>query len=103
MGLQNLKIEVETPFFQQIPNFGPPGITPVKTEVDPTLLSQLVTQVANQVGQLTLAVGQMQQAMVGQAFTRAAPQATADMSGVAEEVRRLSQRLDELEARAAKG
>jgi len=105
MGLHNLKLEVENFQLQQVPNFGlgaGGGITPVKTEADPALLGQLVTQVANQLGQLTLAVGQIHQAVLGQAFTRAAPQVSAEASGIVEEVRKLSQRMDELEARTGK-
>jgi hypothetical protein len=102
MGLQNLKLEVESFQFQQ-PFQLPGGITPVKTEADPLLLGQLVTQVANQLGQLTVAVGQIHQVVLGQAFTRAAPQGGAEMTGIVEEVRKLSQRMDELEARTGKG
>jgi len=104
MGVFNLKLEVENYQFQQ-PNFSNllQTPTPVKTEADPAVLGQLVTQVANQLGQLTAAVGQVQQAMVGQAFTRAAPQIGTDAASLAEEVRKLTQRMDELEARTAKG
>lgn len=105
MGLQNLKLEVEAFSFQQPPfNIGGlGGISPIKTEADPTILSQLATQVASQLGQLTLAVGQLQAAVGGQAFTRAAPQVGAEGASLVEEVRKLSQRIDELEARPGKG
>jgi hypothetical protein len=94
MGANNLKYENE---YMSIPNFIP-GISPVKTEADPTLM----TGIASQLGQLVLAVSQMHQFIQGQAFARAAPQLT-DVAGVAENVRQLSARLDDLEARVAKG
>ena len=94
MGANNLKIENE---FMAIPNFIP-GISPVKTEADPTVM----TGIASQLGQLVLAVSQMHQFIQGQAFACAAPQLT-DVAGVAENVRQLSARMDDLEARVAKG
>ena len=58
MGANNLKIENE---FMAIPNFIP-GISPVKTEADPTVM----TGIASQLGQLVLAVSQMHQFIQGQ-------------------------------------
>ena len=99
MGAQHLKLEVETIQLQQ-PLFGGLGslntISPVKTEADPVL----VGQIAAQVGQLTVAVGAIHQAILGQAFTRPATQASAaEGAGLVEEVRKLAQRVEELETR----
>jgi ATP phosphoribosyltransferase regulatory subunit HisZ len=94
MGVQNFKVEVES-FQFQLPVQLPPGISPQKTEADFTVINEL----ASRVSQLTLMMGQFQQAIVQQAFTRAAPQPAAEPADVADEVRRLTERLDQLEAR----
>lgn len=96
MGIHNIKFETEV--FQQGPVFGIGGITPVETKPDISILTQL----ASQLGQLTATVNQLTQFVAGQAFTRAAPQASSEALSSTEEIRKLTQRLDELEARAAK-
>ena len=95
MGIANLKYESE---FIPLQNFVP-FLSPQKTEPNNFEWGSLVSQIANQLSQVTLAVGQLQQ---GIAFTRAAPQGGADMAGVAESVRQLGLRLDDLEGRVAK-
>ena len=104
MGLQNLKLEVESFQFQPFPQLGTLGTTsPVKLEASPVISEQLVSQLASQLSQLTLVMGQVHQAVLGRAFTNAAPQSGAEALGLVEEVRKLSQRMEELEARTAKG
>lgn len=98
MGLQNLKFETEV--FQQIPSFQiGGGITPVETKPDPTL----ITQIASQLGQLTVTVNQLAQTVAAQTFTRAAPVATAgEAVNAVDEIRKLNQRLDNIEAQIGK-
>jgi hypothetical protein len=49
MGLQNLKLEVESFQFQPFPQFGTLATTsPVKTEASPVISEQLVSQLASQ-------------------------------------------------------
>lgn len=96
MGLQNIKFETEV--FQQIPQFQIPNHTPVETKADPT---QLVT-ISSQIAQLTATVNQLTQVVAGQAFTRQAPQAGLEAVGTSDELRKLGQRLDDLEARLPK-
>lgn len=104
MGLQNLKLEVESFQFQPFPQFGTLATTsPVKTEASPVISEQFVSQLASQLNQLTFVVGQVHQAVLGRAFTNAAPQSVAEGTGLVEEVRKLSQRMEELEARTGKG
>lgn len=94
MGLQNFKFEAEV--FQQIPQFQiGGGITPVETKPDTSLLT-------SQIAQLTATVNQLTQIVAGQSFTRQAPVASADVVNTADELRRLGQRLDDLEARVPK-
>jgi hypothetical protein len=98
VGAQNLKFETEV--FQIPPGgFNFPGTTPVETKPDPSW----ITQIASQISQLNFVVGQIHQAVLGQAFTRAAPQGGTDTANLAEEVRRLSSRIDEIEARTSRG
>src|ERR1700704_3028035 len=92
MGFNNLKFESEV-FTTQTPQFQG-GITPVETKPDTTLLIQLVSQV----GQLHQAVNQIGQVVLGQSFTRAVPQG-GEVLIAADEIRKLNQRLDDLEAR----
>jgi hypothetical protein len=93
MGVQNIKFEAEV--FQQIPQFQI-GATPVETKPDPSLL----TNVASQIAQLTATVNQLTQVVVaGQSFTRQAPQAVTEGVNTADALRKLGQRLDDLEAR----
>jgi len=96
MGLHNLKFETE--IFQQVPQFQFPNATPVETKPDTTLVSQI----ANQIGQLTTIVNQLTQVVAAQTFTRAVPQAGVEAVNAGEEIRKLSQRIDDLEARAPK-
>ena len=98
MGAQNLKFETEV--FQQAPSLHiGGGITPVETKPDPSWLT-----VASQIAQLTATVNQLTQVVAGQAFTRSAPiAASADTANTADELRKLSQRLDDLETRLPKG
>ena len=96
MGLQNIKFETEV--FQQIPQFQIPSHTPVETKPDP---SQLLT-ISSQIAQLTATVNQLTQVVAGQAFTRQAPQAGLETANAADELRKLGQRLDDLEARHPK-
>ena len=93
MGVHNFKIEAEV--FQQVPFQIGGGITPVETKPDPTILATI----ASQIGQLTATVNQLTQFVAGQAFTRAAPQGGADVLNTTEEIRKLNQRLDDLESR----
>jgi hypothetical protein len=96
MGVQNIKFEAEV--FQQIPQFQFTGATPVETKPDPGLL----TTVASQIAQLTATVNQLTQVVVaGQSFTRQAPVASAEVN-TADTLRKLGQRLDDLEARVPK-
>lgn len=99
MGVQNLKLEVEV--LQFTPQFEFPSRTPVETKADNL---SVLTQLASQVGQLTLTVGQLQQAVAGQAFTRVADrqQIGTEIQSPIDEIRRLNQRLDEIEARMPK-
>jgi hypothetical protein len=101
MGVQNLKLEAEV--FQFTPQIQFPGQTPVETKPDPSLLSQI----ASQLGQLTLTVGQLHQAVVGQTFTRQLERGQVgsvggEIQSPNEEIRKLTQRIDELEARLPK-
>ncbi len=96
MGLQNIKFEAEV--FQQIPQFQIPSHTPVETKPDP---SQLLT-ISSQIAQLTATVNQLTQVVAGQAFTRQAPQGGLETANAADELRKLGQRLDDLEARLPK-
>jgi hypothetical protein len=97
MGVHNIKFETEV--FQQVPQFQIPSATPVETKADPT---QLLT-ISSQIAQLTATVNQLTQVVAGQAFTRAAPQAAAvDTLNTADELRKLGQRLDDIEARVPK-
>ena len=90
MGINNLKFETEIFEFQQLP-FRIPDKTPVETKPDPYSIQQILTQLAT----VSMAVGQLHQVVIGQAFTRAAP--TAEVAGFGDEVRKLSERLDKLE------
>jgi hypothetical protein len=90
MGIHNIKFETEV--FQQTPQFQIGGITPVETKPDTTLLT-------SQIAQLTATVNQLTQIVAGQSFTRQAPQASLDTVNTADELRKLGQRLDDLEAR----
>jgi outer membrane murein-binding lipoprotein Lpp len=97
MGLNNLKFETE--IFQQVSPFQlGGGITPVETKPDPAW----ITQVATQLGQLAAHVNQLTQTVAAQAFTRAAPQTGAEAVNTTDEIRKLNQRLDELETRLPK-
>mgnify|MGYP001555326791 FL=1 len=96
MGLQNIKFETEV--FQQIPQFQIPSHTPVETKPDP---NQLIA-ISSQIAQLTATVNQLTQVVAGQAFTRQAPQATLEGTNASDELRKLGQRLDDLEARLPK-
>jgi hypothetical protein len=100
MGLHNLKFETEV--FQQNPVFQPGQIctTPVETKPDRLDLS-ILAQVVSQVSQLTTTVNQFAQAIAAQTFTRAVPLAGAEMLN-AEEIRKLTQRMDDLEAKLQK-
>jgi hypothetical protein len=95
MGINNLKFETEIFEFQQTP-FRIPDRTPVETKPDPFSIYQITAQIA----QLSIAVSQIHQVVTGHAFTRAAPGAEAGALG--DEVRKLSQRLDDLESRLPK-
>jgi hypothetical protein len=90
MGLNNLKWETEV--FEYQP-FRIPDRTPVETKPDQFSIQQILSQLA----QLTVAVSQIHQVVVGQSFTRAAP--VADMPVIGEEFRKLSGRLDDVESR----
>jgi hypothetical protein len=97
MGVHNLKFETEV--FQFQPNFQiTGGITPVETKPDPSWLSQIATQIS----QLTQVVGQLHQTVVAQTFTRAAPAIAGEAVNTADELRKLNQRLDDLEGRIGK-
>ena len=96
MGLQNIKFEAEV--FQQIPQFQIPNQTPVETKPD---TNQLVA-ISSQIAQLTATVNQLTQVVAGQAFTRQAPQAGVEAVNTSDELRKLGQRLDDLEARVPK-
>jgi hypothetical protein len=97
MGANNLKFETEV--FQQIPQFQLGGITPVETKPDTSLL----TQIANQIGQLTVHVNQLTQTIAAQSFTHAVSQVgTTETINTGEQIRRLTQRMDDLEARLPK-
>lgn len=86
----------ESDVFQYQVPFRIPDITPVETKPDWSM--QPIQQILWQIQQLNVAVGQLHQVVTaGHAFTRAAP--AVEMGGVAEEVRRLSQRLDAIESR----
>jgi hypothetical protein len=91
MGINNLKLETE--IFELQSPFRIPDKTPVETKPDPFSLQQILSQIA----QLTVAVSQIHQVVMGQAFTRAAP--AGEFGGVTEEIRKLSTRLDDVEAR----
>src|SRR5437867_1492397 len=99
MGVQNFKFESEV--FQQIPSLQiGGGITPVETKPDPSWLHVVSSQIA----QLTANVNQLTQVVAGQSFTRSAPiAANHDTATSADELRKLSQRLDDIEARLPKG
>jgi len=61
--------------------------TPVETKADPTQLFNISSQIA----QLTATVNQLTQVVVGQTFTRAAPQGVAiDTLNTADELRSLA-------------
>lgn len=96
MGLQNLKFETE--IFQQVPQFQFPDKTPIETKPDATMLNQI----ASQIGQLTAIVNQLTQVVAAQTFTRAVPQAGTEAVNAGEDIRKLTQRIDDLEARAPK-
>lgn len=93
MGMQNLKFETEV--FQTLPTFQiGGGISPVETKPDFTLLNQI----ASQLGQLTVHVNQLAQTVAAQTFTRAVAQG-GEALNTTEEIRKLTQRLDDLESR----
>ena len=95
MGVHNIKFETEV-FQVQVPQFQIPSATPVETKADPSQLFNISSQIA----QLTATVNQLTQVVAGQAFTRAAPQGIAvDTLNTADELRKLGQRLDDIEAR----
>jgi hypothetical protein len=98
MGVQNIKFETEV---FQVPQFQIPNNTPVETKPDLSILTQL----ASQLGQLTLAVSQVHQVVTGQAFTRAVGQSMLGAEGLnaTDEIRKLNQRLDDIEARLPRG
>ncbi|HVX64974.1 MAG TPA: hypothetical protein VHA11_00155 [Bryobacteraceae bacterium] len=96
MGVNNIKFETEV--FQQLPAFQFGGTTPVETKPDTSLL----TQIASHLAQLTVNVNQLTQAVAAQSFTRAVSQAGPETMSAAEEVRKLNQRMDDLEARIPK-
>jgi hypothetical protein len=89
MGIYSLKLE--TDIFENTIPFRIPNHTPVETKPDPFL-----NQLASQVAQLTVAVGQILQVVTGQPFTRAAP---TDLSSTEAQFSKFSSRLDEIEAR----
>ena len=91
MGINNLKLETEIFEFQT--PFRIPDRTPVETKPDQFSIQQILSQLA----QLTVAVSQIHQVVMGQAFTRAAP--GGEFAPSTEEVRKLSSRLDDLETR----
>jgi len=95
MGLNNLKFETEIFEFSQAP-FRIPDRTPVETKPDWSSLYQMASQIA----QLTVAVSQIHQAVTGQAFTRAAP--VAELGGIGEEIRKLTERLDDIESQLSR-
>jgi hypothetical protein len=69
--------------------------------------SSLVSMISQRMAELTLAVGALAQGQ--QSFTHAAPmaapapQAGTEAASFADDIRKLSQRMDDLEARVAKG
>jgi hypothetical protein len=97
MGTHSYKLENDA--FVNVPNYYPP----IEFKPDGQLLQRI--------SELTVAVQSMQ-ATLGRAFTQGvpvaaqlavpAPQAGADMAGVAESVRQLGLRMDDLEGRVAK-
>jgi hypothetical protein len=99
MGVHNLKQESE---FIQLQNIVP-FYSPIKTEPDHTAWGSIVSQAAQ-----ILAAGALTRATLpqGQAFTQAAFAGPAPEAGTeaasAEDVRKLSARMDDLEARMAK-
>jgi hypothetical protein len=95
MGLNNLKFETEIFEFTQVP-FRIPDRTPVETKPDPFSINQIASQIA----QLTVAISQIHQVVTGQAFTRAAP--VAELGGIGEEIRKLTDRLNDMESRLPK-
>jgi hypothetical protein len=97
MGMHNLKFEAEVFTLPTLQVQG--GITPVETKPDFTLLNQI----ASQLGQLTVHVNQLTQTVAAQTFTRSVQQAGAEPLNAAEEIRKLTQRLDDLESRLPKG
>lgn len=95
MGMANIKWEAEVFQIQQQPFQFPPGNTPVETKPDISLL----TQIAGQINQLSMSVNQLHQTVAGQAFTRPVQQGLGEQNINMDEIRKLNQRLDELEAR----
>ena len=101
MGTHSYKLENDA--FVNVPNYYPP--IEFKPEFKPD------GQLLQRISELTVAVQSMQ-ATLGRAFTQGvpvaaqqavpAPQAGADMAGVAESVRQLGLRMDDLEGRVAK-
>lgn len=95
MGIANIKWEADIFQITQ-QQLQIPGTTPVETKPDIGLL----TQIASQVAQLTVSVNQLHQAVAGgQAFTRPVQQGLGEATVGMEEIRKLNQRLDDLEAR----